>query len=86
MMKPRVRDILMRPHNSDKEQIRNIHLLISLAIAHYFESDIEEFLHKAFLKLDDLISEEDDLETIAIMFEVFRLYGHKMSCGKLTTF
>ncbi|KAF8118597.1 hypothetical protein N665_0004s0078 [Sinapis alba] len=86
VMKPRVRDILMRPHNSDKEQIRNIHLLISLAIAHYFESDIEEFLHKAFLKLDDLISEEDDLETIAIMFEVFRLYGHKMSCDVFERF
>ena len=85
-MKPKVRDILMRPYNSDKEKIRIIHLLISLAIAHYFESEIEEILHQAYQKLDELISEEGDLETIAIMFEVFRLYRHKMSCGKLTTF
>ena len=76
----------MRPYNSDKEKIRIIHLLISLAIAHYFESEIEEILHQAYQKLDELISEEGDLETIAIMFEVFRLYRHKMSCGKLTTF
>ncbi|CAH8391861.1 unnamed protein product [Eruca vesicaria subsp. sativa] len=86
VMKPRVRDILMCPHSSDKEQIRIVHLLISLGIAHYFESDIEEILHQAFLKLDDLISEEDDLETIAIMFEVFRLYGHKMSCDVFDRF
>ena len=85
-MKPKVRDILICPNSSDKEKIRIIHLLISLAIAHYFESEIEEILHQAFLKLDYLISEEDDLETIAIMFEVFRLYGHKMSCGKLKMF
>ncbi|KAF8086177.1 hypothetical protein N665_0633s0028 [Sinapis alba] len=86
VMKPRVRDILMCPHSSDKEQIRVIHLLISLGIAHYYESEIEETLHQAFLKLDDLISEEDDLETIAIMFEVFRLYGHKMSCDVFDRF
>ncbi|KAJ0244743.1 Terpenoid synthase 17 [Hirschfeldia incana] len=86
VMKPRVRVILMCPHSSDKEQIRIIHLLISLGIAHYYESEIEEILHQAFQKLDDLISEENDLETIAIMFEVFRLYGHKMTCDVFDRF
>ncbi|KAJ4886707.1 Terpenoid synthase 25 [Raphanus sativus] len=86
VMKPRVKDILICPQNSDKEKIRIIHLLISLAIAHYFESEIEEILHQAFQNLDDLISEEDDLETIAIMFEVFRLYQHKMSCDVFKKF
>lgn len=86
VMKPRVKDILICPQNSDKEKIRIIHLLISLAIAHYFESEIEEILHQAFQNLDDLISEEDDLETIAIMFEVFRLYQHKMSCDVFERF
>lgn len=76
----------MCPHCSDKEQIRIIHLLISLGIAHYFESEIEEILHQAFQKLDDLVSEEDDLEINAIMFEVFRLYGHKMPSRKLIMF
>ncbi|CAH8357951.1 unnamed protein product [Eruca vesicaria subsp. sativa] len=86
VMKPKVRDILMCPHNSDKEKIRIIHLLISLAIAHYFEKEIEEILHQAFLKLDDLISENDDLETVAVMYEVFRLYGHRMSCDVFERF
>ncbi|KAL0857562.1 hypothetical protein Bca101_062716 [Brassica carinata] len=86
VMKPKVRDILMCPHSSDKEQIRIIHLLISLGIAHYYEREIEEILHQAFQILDDLISEEDDLETVAIMFEVFRLYGHKMSCDVFDRF
>lgn len=80
-MKPKVRDMLMSSHRGDKESIRLIHLLISLGISHYFEIEIEEILNQAFQRLDSLISEEDDLETIAIMFEVFRLYGHKMSCG-----
>ncbi|KFK38812.1 hypothetical protein AALP_AA3G163500 [Arabis alpina] len=86
VMKPKVRDMLMSPHSSDKERIRLIHLLISLAIAHYYESEIEEILHQAFQKLDGLISKEDDLETIAIMFEVFRIYGHKMSCDAFERF
>lgn len=72
----------MSPHTCDKEKIRLIYLLISLAISHYFEDEIEEILSKAFGKLEGLISKEDDLETISTMFEVFRLYGHKMSCGK----
>lgn len=71
----------MSPHTCDKEKIRLIYLLISLAISHYFEDEIEEILSKAFGKLEGLISKEDDLETISTMFEVFRLYGHKMSCG-----
>ncbi|CDY32356.1 BnaC01g36750D [Brassica napus] len=86
VMKPKVRDILMCPHSSDKEKIPIVHLLISLAIAHYFESEIEEILHHAFQNLDDLISEKDDLETIAIMFKVFRLYGRKMSCDAFERF
>lgn len=81
-MKPYVRDRLVSSRSCDKEKIRLIHLLISLAISHYFEEEIEEFLNQAFGKLEGLIAEEDDLETISIMFEVFRLYGHKMSCGK----
>jgi len=74
----------MSPHSSDKERIRLIHFLISLAIAHYYENEIEEILQKAYRKLACLISDEDDLETMGIMFEVFRLYGHNMPCGKLT--
>ncbi|XP_010488444.1 PREDICTED: terpenoid synthase 25-like [Camelina sativa] len=86
VLKPKVREMLMSPHSSDTVRIRIIHLLISLGTAHYFESEIEEILHKAFGKLDGLISEEDDLETIAIMFEVFRLYGHKMPCDVFDRF
>ncbi|AEE77582.1 Terpenoid cyclases/Protein prenyltransferases superfamily protein [Arabidopsis thaliana] len=86
VFKPKVRDMLMSPHSSDKERIRLIHLLISLGIAYYYENEIEEILHKAYGKLACLISDEDDLETIAIMFEVFRLYGHKMPCDVFERF
>ncbi|RID72367.1 hypothetical protein BRARA_C04261 [Brassica rapa] len=80
VMKPCVRDMLMSFHTCTKDKIRLIHLLISLAISHYFENEIEEILNKAFGELEILTDTEDDLETISIMFEVFRLYGHKMPC------
>ncbi|KAG2240062.1 hypothetical protein Bca52824_091182 [Brassica carinata] len=79
-------NMLMSPHTCDKEKIRLTHLLISLAISHYFEEKIEEILNKAFGKLEGLIAEEHDLETISTMFEVFRLYGHKMSCDVFERF
>lgn len=82
VMQPKVRVRLLSPDSGDKEKIRLIHLLISLGIAHYYENEIEEILDHAFKNLDALIKDECDLETIAIMFEVFRLYRHKMSCGK----
>ncbi|CAN6810648.1 unnamed protein product [Brassica oleracea] len=80
VMKPNVRDRLMSSHSGDKEKIRIIHLLICLGISHYFDKEIEEILDQGFRKLNDIIAKEDDLETISIMFEVFRLYGHKMPC------
>lgn len=82
VMKPLVRDMLMSCHSGDKEKIRLIHLLVNLGISFHFENEIDEILSKAFMKLDSLIAEsKDDLETISIMFEVFRLRGHYMSCG-----
>jgi hypothetical protein len=86
VMKPYVRDRLISSHNSNKDKIRLIHLLISLGISYYFESEIEMILNKAFEELDMIIAEEDDLETISIMFEVFRLYQHKMSCDSFVRF
>ncbi|CAA7029933.1 unnamed protein product [Microthlaspi erraticum] len=62
-MKPKVGDTLMSSHNGDKERIPLIYLLlISLGVSHYFEK--EELLNKAF---------QDSLDTVAVMFEVFRL-------------
>ncbi|KAF2545628.1 hypothetical protein F2Q70_00023424 [Brassica cretica] len=86
VMQPKVRVRLLSPDSGDKEKIRLIHLLISLGIAHYYENEIEEILDHAFKNLDALIKDECDLETIAIMFEVFRLYRHKMSCDAFDRF
>ncbi|CAL9220830.1 unnamed protein product [Arabidopsis halleri] len=86
VMKPNVRDRLISSHNSNKDKIRLIHLLISLGISHYFETEIEMILNQAFEELDGIMAEEDDLETISIMFEVFRLYQHNISCDTLVRF
>jgi len=85
-MKPLVKDMLMSSQSSDKEKIRLIHLLVSLGSSYHFDKEIQDILKHSFTKLDGIIVEEDDLETISIMFEVFRLYGHKMSCGKNISF
>ncbi|VVA97630.1 unnamed protein product [Arabis nemorensis] len=84
--KPLARDMLMSSHRSDKEKIRLIHLLISLGISYHFDKEIQEILNHSFTKLDDILVRENDLETISIMFEVFRLYGHKMSCDAFDRF
>ncbi|KAL9830801.1 putative lyase [Arabidopsis thaliana] len=86
VMKPYVRDKLISSHNSNKDKIRLIHLLMSLGFSYYFESDIEMIPNQAFEELDMIIAKEDVLETISIMFEVFRLYQHKMSCDSLVRF
>lgn len=85
-MKPLVRDMLMSSHSSDKERIRLIQLLISLGNSYHFGKEIEEIINLSFPKLDNIIAGEDDLETISIIFEVFRLYGHNMSCGTSNSF
>uniref|UniRef100_A0A1J3DQV0 Terpenoid synthase 30 n=1 Tax=Noccaea caerulescens TaxID=107243 RepID=A0A1J3DQV0_NOCCA len=86
VMKPNVRDRLLSSHNSNKDTIRLIHLLISLGISHYFEAEIERILNQAFEDFEGLMAEEEDLETVSIMFEVFRLYQHKMSCDAFDRF
>ncbi|KAF3575856.1 hypothetical protein DY000_02030589, partial [Brassica cretica] len=85
-MKPLVRDMLMSSHSSDKERIRLIQLLISLGNSYHFGKEIEEIINLSFPKLDNIIAGEDDLETISIIFEVFRLYGHNMSCDAFDRF
>ncbi|KAL9308189.1 Terpenoid synthase 22 [Arabidopsis thaliana] len=86
ILKPKVRNMLMSSHKTDKERICLIHLLICLGTFHYFEKEIEEILDQDFRKLDRLMADEDDLETTAIMFEVFRLYGHQISCDVFDRF
>ncbi|KAF8050124.1 hypothetical protein N665_2041s0007 [Sinapis alba] len=84
--KPKVRNLLKSSHIGDKEKICLIHLLVNLGTFHYFEKEIEEILDQAFPKLDSLFAEEDGLEITAIMFEVFRRYGHHVSCDVFERF
>lgn len=82
VFKPDVRNMLMSSHIGDKEKICLIHLLVNLGTFHYFEKEIEDILNEAFRKLDGLFVDENGLEITAIIFEVFRRYGHHVSCGK----
>ncbi|KAL0717205.1 hypothetical protein Bca4012_066527 [Brassica carinata] len=85
-MKPKVRDILMSFKNGDSESIRLIHLLMNLGVAYHFETEIDEILNKTFGNVEDMIAQQDDLEIISTMFEVFRLRGYYMSCDAFNRF
>ncbi|KAH0891374.1 hypothetical protein HID58_053803 [Brassica napus] len=85
-MKPKVRDMLMSFKNRDSERIRLIHLLVNLGIAYHFETEIDEILNKAFGNVDDIIAQQDDLETMSTMFELFSLRGYYMSCDAFSRF
>lgn len=68
-------------HDSSKRKTLLIYLMVSLGLAYHFEDVIEETLAHAFEKIGDMIADEHDLNTISILFWVFRTYGHNMSSG-----
>ncbi|XP_009123605.2 alpha-barbatene synthase [Brassica rapa] len=83
VLKPKVRDMLILYSEDDgeatKRKILIIHFLVTLGLAYHFENEIEHIVKVAFEKIANLITDENDLYTISIMFRVFRTYGHNMS-------
>ncbi|KAJ9557892.1 hypothetical protein OSB04_012506 [Centaurea solstitialis] len=64
-----------------------IYSLYRLGLAYLFKEEIREQLEKLFneLKLQDY-HDIDDLYTISIHFQVFRLHGYKVSCDVFNKF
>ncbi|KAG2263351.1 hypothetical protein Bca52824_070430 [Brassica carinata] len=91
VLKPKVKDMLMSSsqaegHDSSKRKTLLIYLMVSLGLAYHFEDVIEETLAHAFEKIGDMIADEHDLNTISILFWVFRTYGHNMSSDAFKRF
>ncbi|KAL4271640.1 hypothetical protein GQ457_13G026060 [Hibiscus cannabinus] len=73
-----------------KDPMENMHLINSLCrlgVSYHFENEIEEQLNRLFIRLPELLDDKDyDLHTVALVFQVFRLNGYKMSCGVFSKF
>lgn len=66
------------------ENIKFIDALCRLGVSYHFERDIVEQLVKLFDYLDfnqTVRQDECDLNTVGILFQVFRQFGFKLSAG-----
>ena len=80
-LKPQVRNMFMSSKDI-KKKILFIYLLVTLGLAYHFEDEIVETLKDGFQKIEEIMSDEDDLYAVSIIFYVFRTYGHNISSGK----
>ncbi|CAH8362300.1 unnamed protein product, partial [Eruca vesicaria subsp. sativa] len=80
-LKPKVGDMFLSSSDVDstKKNILFIYLLMSLGVAYHFEAEIEENLKEGLKRIEEMLSGEDDLYTVSIIFWVFRSYGHNLS-------
>ncbi|KAJ4898669.1 Terpenoid synthase 15 [Raphanus sativus] len=65
--------------DKSKTRIIFIYLLVSLGLSYLFEDEIDKILEHDFQKVDDMMTDEDDLYKVSIICWVFRTYGHNMS-------
>ncbi|XVE79237.1 hypothetical protein DITRI_Ditri14bG0041800 [Diplodiscus trichospermus] len=73
-----------------RDPIENICLINSLSrlgVSYHFENEIDEQLDHLFITLPQFMDNKDyDLYTVAIIFQVFRSHGYKMSCDVFNKF
>ncbi|CAN6935922.1 unnamed protein product [Brassica oleracea] len=77
-LKPEVRNMFMSSKGI-KKKILFTYLLVTLGLAYHFEDEIVETLKDGFQKIEEFMSDEDDLYTVSIIFYVYRTYGHNIS-------
>ncbi|KAK8548640.1 hypothetical protein V6N12_061549 [Hibiscus sabdariffa] len=86
-LKETVKDMVMDPTTDPLEKVHLINSLCRLGVSYHFESEIEEQLNHLFIILPELLNDKDySLHTVALVFQVFRFNGYKMSCGVFSKF
>ncbi|KAK8683204.1 hypothetical protein V6N13_039270 [Hibiscus sabdariffa] len=80
LMKKMVKNMLMSSRDDPIENILLINSLLRLGVSYHFEIEIEEQLSHLFATFS-IDSKDYDLHTVAVVFQVFRSHGYKMSCG-----
>ncbi|KAL4296903.1 hypothetical protein GQ457_12G026080 [Hibiscus cannabinus] len=84
-MKKMVKDMLMSSRDDPIENILLINSLFRLGVSYHFEIEIQEQLSNLFLTFS-IDSNDYDLYTVAVVFQVFRSHGYKMSCDVFNKF
>ncbi|XP_021300340.1 probable terpene synthase 6 [Herrania umbratica] len=86
VLKKKVKDMLSAP-SDQVEKIFLINSLCRLGVSYNFENEIEEQLRSLFVSLSKHMDDKDyDLETVASIFQVFRLHGYRMRCDVFNKF
>ncbi|KAL4298341.1 hypothetical protein GQ457_12G026090 [Hibiscus cannabinus] len=85
LMKKMVKDMLMSSRDDPIENILLINSLLRLGVSYHFEIEIEEQLSHLFATFS-IDSKDYDLHTVAVVFQVFRSNGYKMSCDVFKKF
>ncbi|KAK9029436.1 hypothetical protein V6N11_026553 [Hibiscus sabdariffa] len=85
LMKKMVKNMLMSSRDDPIENILLINSLLRLGVSYHFEIEIEEQLSHLFATFS-IDSKDYDLHTVAVVFQVFRSHGYKMSCDVFKKF
>lgn len=65
------------------EKVSYINAICRLGVSYHFENEIEDQLNQIFEAHSHFVEENDyDLNSVALLFQVLRQHGFKMSCGK----
>ncbi|XP_057994637.1 probable terpene synthase 6 [Hevea brasiliensis] len=87
-LKEKVKDMLLQPTQELTKKIELINLLFRLGVSYHFKNEIEEQLNHIFIALPKLLDDDNDcdLHTVAILFQILRQYGYKVSCDVFNKF
>ncbi|KAL8234104.1 hypothetical protein R6Q59_020204 [Mikania micrantha] len=84
--KEEVRRLILNPAIDTDKKLSSIYSVYRLGLAYVFSKDIEGELDKLFNQLNLQSYQEADLYTISIHFQVFRIFGYRLSCDVFNKF
>nr|ANO43018.1 terpene synthase 11 [Tripterygium wilfordii] len=86
-LKGHVKDLLTNSASDPVEKVKLIDLLYRLGVSYHFEREIEGQLDQIYGSEAKIFDDNDyDLCTVALLFRVFRQYGHRVSCDVFNKF
>ncbi|KAL8199346.1 hypothetical protein R6Q57_012914 [Mikania cordata] len=84
--KEEVRRLILNPAIDSNKKLCLIYSVYRLGLAYVFSKDIDGELDKLFNQLNLQSYQEADLYTISIHFQVFRIFGYRLSCDVFNKF
>ncbi|XP_044495270.1 probable terpene synthase 6 isoform X3 [Mangifera indica] len=86
-LKGKVKKALVDCTNDLGEKVSYINAICRLGVSYHFENEIEDQLNQIFEAHSHFVEENDyDLNSVALLFQVLRQHGFKMSCGVFNKF